>query len=273
MAARKRRQADDHVCPAVESYLMTYSDMITSLLIFFIVLFAMGQLDLAKFERFKNGIARSGSTPIDDGLMENGEGIFEQAIIRPELVNSPDDLDGPGGNGQLARSGSDPDTEQQAFAKTQAQITDALRGVAVGSDVSFRVERRGLVITIVTDHVLFEPGSASLTADGQHVVDALAVGLTGLPNEITVEGHTDSRPIHTIRFPSNWELSVGRASTVLRELVEQHGLPPGKLSAAGYADQRPVASNETAEGRAANRRVEIVVRSVTESRQPDFGAR
>jgi chemotaxis protein MotB len=86
VAARRRRPEDDHVCPAVEAYLLTYSDMITALLIFFIVMFAMGQIDIAKFEKFKLGIARSGATPIDDGLLENGEGPFEQAIVRPEVV-------------------------------------------------------------------------------------------------------------------------------------------------------------------------------------------
>ncbi len=272
MAARKRAPADDHVCPAVEAYLMTYADMITALLCLFIVLFAMGQIDLVKFEKFKNGIARSGSTPIDDGLMTNGEGLFEQAIIRPELVSSPDDHDGPGGDG--VRSGYGPDNadaQKEAFEAAQSQITAALQGVQVGSDVSFRVETRGLVITIVSDQVLFTPGSADLTGDGRGVVDAVALGLEGLPNRITVEGHTDSRPISTLRFPSNWELSAGRASTVLRTLVEQHGFAPGKLTAAGYADQRPIASNETPEGRAANRRVEIVVHSVEVDPTPTFG--
>jgi chemotaxis protein MotB len=270
MAVKRRRTDDDHVCPAVEAYLLTYSDMITALLIFFIVMFAMGQIDIAKFEKFKMGIARSGATPIDDGLLENGEGPFEQAIVRPEVISSPDDQDGPGGDGD--RNGFGPDqamAEREAFEQAQLQISSALAGVEVGSDVSFRVEERGLVITIVSDRVLFAPGSASLTPDGTSVVDALAVGLSALPNRMTVEGHTDSRPISTARFPSNWELSVGSSSTVLRALVEQHGLPAGRLNAAGYADQRPVATNETSEGRAANRRVEIVVHSLAEGHEPD----
>lgn len=272
MAARRRRTEDDHVCPAVEAYLLTYSDMITALLIFFIVMFAMGQLDLAKFEKFKMGIARSGATPIDDGLLENGEGPFDQALIRPEIVDSPDDMDGPGGDGQRTGFGPDHATaEREAFEDAQRQINEALVGVDAGSDVSFRVEERGLVITVVSDRVLFEPGSAALTHDGAAVVDALAGGLATLPNRMTVEGHTDSRPINTFRYPSNWELSVGRASTVLRTLVEYHGLPPGRMSAAGYADQRPVASNETPEGRAANRRVEIVVHSLASDTEPTFG--
>jgi len=269
VAARRPRADDDHVCPAVESWLLTYSDMITSLLIFFIVMFAMGQLDIAKFEKFKMGIARSGATPIDDGLLENGEGPFEQAIVRPEVITSPDDMDGPGGDGDRNGYGPQQSMEREAFEQAQRQIREALHGVEVGSDVSFRVEERGLVITVVSDRVLFAPGSSDLTGEGRAVVDALAAGLATLPNRMTVEGHTDSRPISTMRFPSNWELSAGRASTVLRALVEAHGLPAGRLNAAGYADQRPVAANETPEGRAANRRVEIVVHSLADDAGPD----
>ncbi len=272
MAARKRREADDHTCPAVESYLMTYADMITALLVLFITLFAMGQIDIAKFEKFKQGIARSGATPIDDGLLENGEGVFEQAIMRPEIISSPDDLDGPGGNGDSKGYGpADEASQREALEQTQAQLAGALQGVALGSEVNLRVESRGLVITVVADNVLFSPGSASLSSEGRVLVDTLADGLKSLPNRMTVEGHTDSVPIHTDRFPSNWELSVGRASTVLRTFVDGHGIPARKLSAAGYADQRPLASNETAEGRAANRRVEIVVHMITPDPEPTFG--
>jgi chemotaxis protein MotB len=251
--ARRRHATDDHVCPAVETWLLTYSDMVTALLIFFIVMFAMGQIDIAKFEKFKLGIARSGATPIDDGLLENGEGPFEQAIVRPEVINAPDDLDGPGGTGEQ------PLQDARTFEQVEAQIADALAQLDAGSQVSFQVEERGLVITVLSDRVLFAPGSADLGAEGIAVVDALAGALAPLPNRLTVEGHTDSRPIRTSRFPSNWELSVGRASSVLRSLVERHGIASARLNAAGYADQRPVGSNETPEGRAANRRVEVVV--------------
>lgn len=261
MASRRRRATDDHVCPSVEAYLLTYSDMITALLIFFIVMFAMGQIDIAKFEKFKMGIARSGATPIEDGLLENGSGPFEQALIRPGIVNAPAKTEGPtgddsrgGGVGPVAEL-----EERAAFEQVQREITEALAGHEMASEVTFRVEERGLVITVVSDRVLFAPGSADLTPDSDVVVDALALALARIPNRLTVEGHTDSRPISTVRFPSNWELSVGRASTVLRALVERHGFGPDRLNAAGYADQRPTGTNETAEGRAANRRVEIVV--------------
>ena len=110
----------------------------------------------------------------------------------------------------------------------------------------------------MSDQVLFEPGQAELRPEGRHVVDKLAAAIGRLPNKLGVEGHTDNVPISG-RYPSNWELSTARATTVLRELIEHHGISAARLSAAGYADERPVAANDTAEGRAANRRVELVV--------------
>jgi chemotaxis protein MotB len=110
----------------------------------------------------------------------------------------------------------------------------------------------------VSDRVLFEPGQADLRSEGREVVDKLAAAIGRLPNKLTVEGHTDNVPISG-RYASNWELSTARATTVLRELIERHGISPARLSAAGYADERPLATNDTAEGRAANRRVELVV--------------
>jgi chemotaxis protein MotB len=140
----------------------------------------------------------------------------------------------------------------------QQEIQRSLDREGLGDTVKFRLEARGLVVTIVSDKVLFDPGQADLRPEGRVVVDTLAAALGRLPNRLSVEGHTDNVPISG-RFPSNWELSTARATTVLRELIEHHGIPADRLQAAGYADERPVASNDTPDGRAANRRVELVV--------------
>jgi len=128
--------------------------------------------------------------------------------------------------------------------------------------VTFRREDRGLVVTVVTDQVLFAAGSAELADEGNAILAVIAAPLQGVPNHITVEGHTDSRPISTPRYPSNWELSTDRATTVLRYLVSALNVPGSRISAAGYADTRNIADNATPEGRAQNRRVEIVINSV-----------
>lgn len=117
---------------------------------------------------------------------------------------------------------------------------------------------QGEVHLRIRDNILFESGLARLSDEGLALLNALMPALAGTASRISVEGHTDSTPIHTLRYPSNWELSSARATAVVRYLAVQ-GLDPNRLRAIGHADTRPVASNETPEGRAANRRVDLVV--------------
>lgn len=170
----------------------------------------------------------------------------------PSLV-PPEDGESGGGTGGLDGETVDPLDE----------IERAVREEAVGSGlataVGFRREARGLVVSIVSDSVLFGEGAAAVQPDGVTILGVVAGALLDRPNAIIVEGHTDSRPISTAEFPSNWELSTARATSVLRLLSEQLGIANGRLSAAGYADTRPIASADDPASLARNRRVEIVV--------------
>lgn len=143
------------------------------------------------------------------------------------------------------------------------EIERAVREEAIGSglttEVGFRREGRGLVVSIVTDSVLFTEGDAAVQPGGQEILQVVAEALSDKSNSIIIEGHTDSRPISTSRYPSNWELSTSRATSVLRFLTEDAGLDASRLSAAGYADTRPIAEGDDPESLARNRRVEIVV--------------
>ena len=158
------------------------------------------------------------------------------------------------------------DPVEEAEVELGDPLTDVERTVreeAIGSGlntaVGFRREARGLIVTIVSDQVLFQEAEADVQPDGIVILDVIADSLRDLPNGIIVEGHTDARPISTARYPSNWELSTARATSVLRYLVEQRGLPGGRVAAAGYADTRPVAEGDDPASLARNRRVEIVV--------------
>ncbi len=131
-----------------------------------------------------------------------------------------------------------------------------IRDLGAGIEISYN--ERGIVITIFPDQILFNSGSAHLKPAFKKILDALSGPLSRLPNLIEVDGHTDSVPIHTLTYPSNWELSAGRAGSVGRYLISQ-GLPAERLRVAGYADTRPVDLNTTVQGRARNRRVEIIV--------------
>ena len=120
------------------------------------------------------------------------------------------------------------------------------------------LDDRGVVV-YVTSGVLFDSGSATLLPEGAHLLDGLAPVFAGVGNDLDIEGHTDDRPISSALFPSNWELSTGRSSSVLRSLISTPGIDVHRVSASGFADTRPRVPNDTPEHRATNRRVEVVV--------------
>lgn len=243
MAARRKRHEAHEEHENHERWLITYADMITLLMVLFIVLFAIGQTDLKKFEELKSGLHDSfgsgGSGPLDGS----------DAVLAGATPPAP-----------LPQHGAAAEAETAAFVEaTRERLAEDLARAGLGDAVRFRREARGLVITIVTDQILFDLGSAALRPEGRAVLDALASSLVPLPNAVAVEGHTDDRPMRGALHATNWELSTARATAVLRHLAEHGGIVPARLSAAGYADQRPLAPNDSEENRRRNRRVEIVL--------------
>jgi chemotaxis protein MotB len=242
MIGRRRLEDEEH--ESHERWLVSYADMITLLAALFIVLFAMSSLDLKKFQSFAEGVRASfGGSPVGSGSSvldgDSGEGV----------------LDTPGPPTTTAAQAAE--VQQEAFAAARRQIETALADAGLGGSVRFRTDARGLVLSVVSDEVLFDTGSSALRVEGGGILDALAPALARLPNEISVDGHTDDRPVRS--GGSNWELSTARATAVLRYLVERRGLDPSRIVASGYADQRPLVPNDTEEHRAVNRRVELVV--------------
>ncbi|MEM1334163.1 MAG: flagellar motor protein MotB [Actinomycetota bacterium] len=220
-----------------------------------------------------NAAATSDNTdsggPDDDGVLI---GMPDENIIPEDPRFDP--LDVPGrdeGDPESAPdvAGGDADLPGGVIAPVPRdplnEIEAAVREEAVGSGLStavgFRREERGLVVSIVSDQVLFGEGDASVQTDGTVILEVIAEALEDRGNSIIIEGHTDNRPISTARFPSNLELSTARATSVLRFLTEEAGMDPTRLAAAGYADTRPVAEGDDPESLARNRRVEIVVLS------------
>jgi chemotaxis protein MotB len=151
--------------------------------------------------------------------------------------------------------------EQLTLGDARQQIEAALKAKGLQNSVSFAVTSRGLVVSIVTDQVLFDTGKADLKPVGQQVLDAVAPALRNLPNDVSVEGHTDNVPINGGPFASNWELSAVRATTVVRYLVGTDGLRANRMSATGFADTKPVVPNDSPAHQAQNRRVDVVVLS------------
>jgi len=252
--SRRRHRGHEEGHENHERWIVTYADMITLLMAFFVMMYGMSILDLKKFAEFKAGTARQlGKAPVlpgGTGILLGGKGVAEAAS--PPIGNGP-------------RSGSSDATEVTGEV-TREQLGDLVRevkrrlaasGLAETTDVE--IEPRGLVV-YVRDRVLFRSGEAFLEPEGQRVLDQLSLVLGHIDNQIVVEGHTDDVPIRGGgRFPTNWELSTARATQVLRWLVEVRGLPAARFSAAGYADTHPRVPNDTPAHRALNRRVEIVI--------------
>lgn len=265
----------EHSGGGAERYLVTFADMLCLLLVLFIILYATANQDLAKFEALSQSLAEGfgatvpsarassqGGTPIAD---TSGGGtapveLFPENQIPIQIFEFERSLRGAGGtDGSLLRDIKEI-VERAAFeAGSEMQGLDA--------DVQIDVNERGIRISIFPDQILFESGSAVLKPSFRSILDQLAGPLAQLPNQVEVQGHTDNIPISTGAYPSNWELSAGRAGAVIRYLTSR-GIPAGRLQAAGYADTRPLDSNATREGRSRNRRVEIIVLRGAQSDPP-----
>jgi len=255
--ARKRKRHEEHEEHHDERWLITYADMITLLMAFFIMLFAMSQIDLAKFKAFQAGVASHFDKPAKvlkggTGVLLGNGGEAEAERQVAELLSDKAKLD------QAV------ERNRRDLASAKARIEKELTARGLRERARFSIEQRGLVVTIVSDEVLFDLGSAELRPVGAQVLGVVAATVARMPNRVLVEGHTDNRPISG-RYPSNWELSTARASAVVRYLSTRHRIRPARLSAAGYADQHPAAPNDTEQNRQRNRRVEIVLVSTVDA--------
>ncbi|UNC91753.1 OmpA family protein [Candidatus Contubernalis alkaliaceticus] len=217
-------------------WMVTYSDMITLVLAFFILLFSFSVVDDAKFFEVLSSIRVS---------FLGNEGILPGAY-QPTVT----DEDGP----------YDFNDIDQIYI-TYHNILKYIEESGMTGSMEVYLEERGIVL-VIPDALLFAPADAELKAEAQEILVNVADLLEQVDNQIIVEGHTDNVPINTLLFPSNWELSVGRAVTVTRFLVEAKGVDPLRLVAAGYGEFHPVASNLTSDGRSRNRRVNIVISSL-----------
>ena len=150
------------------------------------------------------------------------------------------------------------DLDSMTIAGIKAKLDKFAADNGIQAKLVSSIEERGLVVSI-EDTLLFDSGSAVITPHAQAIIAKISTVLAPVPNYIKVEGHTDNLPIHTQQFPSNWELSVLRATNVVQLLISPGGISPDRLSATGYGEYRPVATNATEAGRSRNRRVDLVI--------------
>lgn len=251
-------------------WLVTYADLLTLLMVLFLVLWVISTIDLQKFERFKDGLGDFGNPsshePVDsipgnvvDDTPETGDTLPETAPVdfattttTTTAVTTTTVVGGGEGEGD----GAYLDAEQ--LLELQAGLEGTISAAGLAEVVTVQMQQRGLVVSVTTDDVLFAPASGELEAAASHIVDVVAAQLALITNPIIVEGYTDKRPINRANY-DNWDLSVDRAVSVVKLLRDTYHIDPSRLAATGYGDQHPVATGDDEASYRRNRRVQIVI--------------
>lgn len=244
----KKQKHEEHV--NLERYLVSYADFMTLLFATFVVLYALSQVDISEYTKLEESLKQAFASPSllqgSEGVMSDGSTIFEggstDSTVPPilEYVSAK--------------------YEQDSFDQIQKDINEMEKAGELDG-VNASIDERGLVIKFSDNSVFFNPGSADLTSKAIAKLSKTGVLLSKkfATHMIRVEGHTDSEPVTSRIYPSNWELSTARASTIVKFLIKNYKFRADRFSAIGYADTRPIAENKNSQGRAKNRRVEIVV--------------
>lgn len=240
-----------------ERWLVSYADFITLLFAVFVVLYAMGQSDKKKVEEVMQSIQSSFGMATAGATAPKVNVIPSQTItiipsIKPEAKIPP-----------ITRSRSG-QAKTRAEDKDFRQIKSAVEAYLVKqgaqNKVTLEITRRGLIVSL-KEAGFFNSGQATIKPEAYELINTIAEVMTQYNNPLRLEGHTDNVPISTSQFPSNWELSTARATNGLKYLLKNFDVDANKISATGYAEFRPLADNATAEGRAKNRRVDLVMLS------------
>ncbi|PLX33126.1 MAG: chemotaxis protein MotB [Clostridiales bacterium] len=238
MLRRKKKKQERGGSPA---WMTTFSDLMTLLLTFFILLYSFSTLDAIKFKNVASALQNV-------LLGEAKPTIFQNDIPPGEApINDPLPIE--------QTKVEDMNTE---LAQLYKIVSEYVENENLQAEISVRTDRRGVIIDI-KERVLFDSGKAVLKEESKEVLGKVFTLIQQFENELIIEGHTDNMPIHTSEFPSNWELSVIRAVNVLRYFTEIMDVEPGRISAAGYGKYRPIAPNENSVGRGLNRRVNILI--------------
>jgi chemotaxis protein MotB len=256
-----------------ERWLVSYADMVTLLMCLFIVLFAISQVDKAKFAQLSAGLAASFGAPITALPGTSPEGSVLDALpaavdiaagIAPGRDADQAEVDAAAAQAaadRAARVAAEAQAAYDSLAEIRRKIQEALDAAGYAGAARFEIDERGLVVHIVADQVLFDAEQADLRPEGAALLTSIAPTLAALPNQLAVEGHANHLPVTAGGpWPSNWELSAYRATTVVRYLGDA-GVPQGRMSANGYSSTRPLVPETDPDALVVNRRVDLVVLS------------
>jgi chemotaxis protein MotB len=255
-----------------ERWLVTYADMITLLMVLFIVMFAMSSVDQKKFNALKEGLAAGfgQSTSVLDGsssiLSEPGLAVAEPINPKatqetPEIQELKAEAVSAAMHKQNQQRYDAAAAEADRLVQVERRLVAALRDRGLEDDVTTKIDGRGLTVSLVSRHVVFEANLATLTERGRRIVDTLAPVLRGITDRLQIEGHTNQAPGAPKFYASDWDLSTARAVEVLRYLNEHRSVPADRLAAVGFGHIKPLVDPATPGSQELNKRVDIVVMS------------
>ncbi|WP_315082260.1 flagellar motor protein MotB [uncultured Clostridium sp.] len=225
---RKKRENKENS----ERWLLTYSDLITLLMVLFVVLYASSNVDKQKYKQISDSFKQAFSIGDAPGAIKETN---ENSIVNDAVMVESEKLD-----------------------TAKSKVDELIKEYNLEGSISTQIQERGLIISF-NDNVFFNSGDATIKNEYKQKLISISKILNDIDNYIRVEGNTDNVAINTENFHSNWQLSAIRAANVVEFLVKDGNISSGRLSAIGYGEYRPIKSNDSEEGRAANRRVDIVI--------------
>jgi len=278
MSSRRKRQAEPEEHENHERWLISYADMVTLLMVLFIVMFAMSQVDQKKFNALKSGLAAGfgQSTSLHDGSASilDQPGTAAAAPIAPnkfaveiEETRTSATSKAIAAHEDFKRKMTRDDAQEEVdrLSGILGRLQAALAKNNLEDDVQAVIDSRGLVLSLVSRHVVFQPNLASLSPRGQLLVDTLAPVLRDIPDQLQIDGHTNQVKVKPKYYPTDWELSAARAITVLRRLNEVNQVPTERLVASAFGHTKPLIEVSRPNSQALNKRVDIVVLSALPS--------
>lgn len=242
MATKKKKKENS------ERWLLTYSDLITLLMIFFVIMYSMSNVDSKKYDSLATSLNTSLSPSFS--IVPGGSNNYVGSGVSAN-----------NGNSQFL-SNSHPNETLSPTQEIEQQLKNYLETHDLTSQVNLHIEPQGLILSL-NENIFFESGKAEVQPDYQKNLLEISEILNTFDNNVLIEGHTDNVPISNSHFKSNWELAAIRATNVVQLLIDEGHMEPSKLSATSYGEYRPIASNDTPEGRSKNRRIDIVLLSST----------
>ena len=273
--SRRNRGGHEEEHENHERWLVSYADMMTLLMVLFIVMFAISQVDERQFNALKDGLAAGFGQSVS--VMDGSNAAMEQPGVAPippiapaefsadmqdsETVRAVQEAVDEAARLQNERRYAEAAAEVDRLEEVRARLLAALRAHHLQNDVRMSIDSRGLTVSLVSEHIVFAPNMATLTDRGQQVLDVLAPVLRDVPDALSIDGHTNQVPVKPKYFPTDWELSAARAVGVLRHLNENGGVPAERMSAAAFGHERPLIDPDSKQAARLNKRVDIVVLS------------